>query len=375
MTSDGPALNPRCRDILSDARKATQDALGIVDVILNEHEEDQSLVTAVRNHFQQHLKHIDNLQDECMDLDHNGDNHARKAFHGLRMEHLVGAPFRRSAELVLLQSYVNQQTMSEVHQEAEFARLLIHSMMNDLEIELVPLVVFSDHYQFLDLKSHFLIAIPFAYLHRYDRWWALAHEIGHGFYNRNKDIDTDELLKLLAKSIPEEVMKEYEANTSEMLLMWVRNWLPELIADLVAISLFGMYYLVEVRHIDTVEFGIGGVTHPPLSFRFSCLRHILKQKGIDVDKLGEIFDKPTKPWRDPVLNALLGERLAPIFIEWVLKQPLYARLEFRWDEILKMPLGSRPSSIYSAICMKSYETDTSNEFSLLKKNLQEKKLI
>jgi len=363
-------LNSRCRDILSDARKATQDAIAIGDIINEEFEKDSFLFTAIQNHFQNHLRAIDNLQDECLNLDHDRNNQAKIVLHNRRMEKLVGAPFRRSGELVLLQSWVNQQAVRAIKQESEFAGMLIRNMLYDLGIKSTPLVVFSDYYQFLDLDTHLLIAIPFAYLHSYDRWWAIAHEIGHAFYARNKEVDADELLELLTKNIPDKAW-EKEDEIRKMLFIWVRGWLPELMADFIALSLFGLYYLTEAHHIDTVELGMGGASHPPLSFRFSCLHHILRQKGIDTTRLDQYFDETAPEWLDPVLNSLLNERLVPIFIEWVLKQPRYAELEFRWHEIQKVPSDSRFSSLFAAICLESYDKDMTNEFSLLKKKLLE----
>jgi hypothetical protein len=249
-------------------------------------------------------------------------------------------------------------------------RKLISDILSDLRITATPRVVFSHQAQFLDLESHFIVTVPLVHFRTYERWWVIGHEIGHLYFNRNKDIEINDLLEILVNSIPEEIWEERKTDIEKIIYIWIRNWLPEIIADYVALSFLGLFYLVEVHHIDSIELGRGGITHPPLSFRRSCLRHMLIRNEIDTTKMDSFFDDDKSSERlDQVLNKLLSDDLAPIVVEWILKQTPYASLVFRWHEIHTIPKNCRVSSLFAAISMKSYESDTSEEFDTLRRKL------
>jgi hypothetical protein len=367
---DADSMNPRCRDIIADAFRATNEATAICSILFKESDNELPLKSAMESYFQTHLEHLERIRNRCLELDHSDENtRPEMMFHKLRIDKLVGAPLDRSHETNILQSRIYQQRSDEIRRESDFAEKLISSILCDLEIEAIPIVVFTTQAQYLNLNTHFVITIPFSHFRSYDRWWILGHEIGHHYYRTHHDFDIDDLFKHLVECIPEDVWSENKEKIEQLIYIWIRNWLPELIADYIALSLFGFYYIIEVRHIESIEFGMAGVSHPPLSFRHSFLYNIMAQNDINLALIEEFREEEQSNRFNPILNSLLSNEISTFLANWVLNQ--YSEIEFRWNEIETLPKNSRVSSLFASICLESYKRDVSEEFDLLKKRLMD----
>jgi len=369
MSTDKDDSRGRCTDILGDALNAAEDAIPILDSMLVQGSETAAVVQSVLKNTRDGITAINNLQKWCAGIDHSDRGSPAMRFHTQQVDRLLGYPEQISGMIGVVVAWLEQQRTLFFRDDAGFCEKLVVSMLREIGVNVQPHVVFADHFGVYDSGSSCFVSIPYVLAKRYNRWAGIAHEVGHAFQRGHLSLDQGALLEILFGQLKDLQVEGQVERVETIVLNWFWNWLPELLADFVALSLFGMFYVLEIHHRTTaLDYGSVWTTHPPMSIRLSCFRAALAKAGTQLEKGDSLFESPAPvPEKlDQVLNAVIGNRLAPPFIDWVLRQPGYAELRTNWNEILDPSVSSSLISKFAAVCLASYSEDMSEVFELLK---------
>jgi hypothetical protein len=343
----------KCQDILNDGVNAVEDALRLLDD-LNTQKTQQSTLEVIREYLQKYKEEMIDLRKHCLEIDHETPADPSIYYNHIGLVNgFQQAPFVTSTIADLIRTWTIQYGDEAFKSDREFAEILVRE-------------AFSDYY-----GRVWFVTIPIVFLNRYRRWWAISHEVGHGFYKTiENNLDRKPLSQKLQKVINDTAPPSTEKkDLGAAMMIWLYPWLSELVSDFIGLFLFGLHYLIELRHsFSDTEISVGVRSHPPMGFRMTCLIRTLKAADVDVNRFEKEFEviNPIDSSVDPVLSLFVTPRVAEIFSHWILRQFPQLHLAKRWREILEVPKDASILVLFAGLVLE--ETEEAMELLLEFKN-------
>lgn len=264
-----------------------------------------------------------------------------------RMVHVNGIqwasyrPQQLSKLLTFSDCYKGQIKNKHISKESLFAKRFIEALLKRVELELLPVVVFSDGFFIYDSGDVCIFTIPYLFYNSYVRWVNLAHEVGHLFIKRKCQLDVEKLGSILIERVSD-VAKEMErgkaqelmSNILGKLIMWLDRWADEIASDCIAVFLCGIGYMNEtIMQSFQDMFQSGSGSHPPTGLRLACQIEIVERMGVDVTNLQQFRENLPQFSEDPIMESLTDLNLAPLIITWVLEHDCISKLKSNWTKI------------------------------------------
>lgn len=369
----------KCLDILSDAEKAAKDGLTILKRHSFAGSEDQRILNLVIEFFEDYIRKIKVHRENCFKLNHEKiEDNLEVLGHIALVNQFIRAPTDLSRIVVLFETWKSQMADSNLGSDAKFAERFVADAFRDLGIDTIPVALFADRFTAFDGGPIFFVTIPIVLHKTYERWHSIAHEIGHAYFARtNGELDKNDLLKeieaLMRNDVPH-IIDEKKTESGAAMLLFVNRWLDELLADYVGLALFGLRYLLEMRHShDELVISLVSMSHPPVDFRINCLRWALKKNRIDLGALEEEFEYSSSIQKEmePIYSCLTSNKMAERFSVWLLKQPPYQRIRNNWTEILvlgKQDVSpeTRLTILFAVLSLEAISEDVEDIFQALK---------
>lgn len=265
-----------------------------------------------------------------------------------RMAHVDGIqwaayrPRQVNGLLTITDCYKSQVGKEFIARELDFATRLIQALLKRVGLDLHPVVVFTDAFFIYDAGDICIFTIPYSFYNSYTRWVNLAHEVGHLYIRRNCKLDKEKLGDVLAEHVKNslEVMerKKAEAIMNTVLgslIIWLDNWVDEIVSDCIAVFLCGIGYMNETIMQSFQDMFQGGSgTHPPTSLRLACQIEIIERMGVKATNLQQFRENIPKMKEDPISDSLTDLNLASPIVDWVLSHDCISQLKLTWEKII-----------------------------------------
>ncbi len=204
-------------------------------------------------------------------------------------------------EIDTLVPYLRNWALQANDEDVTYERKLLEIFTNDLITEVGlnerAILVFTDQYACHSClleggtpRGH-VVSAPFSEFTRLGRWVVIAHEIGHGYFDYHWTELESEVAPSLAIAI-RELRPDRRRESQLATEIWLGRWIPELIADCLAVKLVGpsftLQFMSDAIHDNPFFVEELEPTHPPpatrLSFQLQILR-FLDLPGFDLPNL------------------------------------------------------------------------------------------
>jgi hypothetical protein len=157
-----------------------------------------------------------------------------------------------------------------------------------------------------------ILTIPAIESHNPVMWANLVHELGHHISNVCGIADSAADLEIITTAAPG--LRDY-----------TKDWLPEIIADLIALDYIGPSYLLSLITFSTFWYARAlnhiVISHPPLTMRANYLVHRLRKRSLT--HFTDLFDTLSRERQLPWFYRLEG-------------QARYSEQVSKWEELVGM---------------------------------------
>ncbi len=260
--------------------------------------------------------------------------------HEDRIRRAADRPRQLNVLLTITNCYRSQVGIEFIDRELDYATRLIKLLLKRVGLDLHPVVVFTDAFFLYDAGDICIFTIPYSFYNSYIRWVNLAHEVGHLYTRRICKMDLDKLIPDLTSHVMNNVTKlKQNVNAIDILkrlVIWLSNWIDEIVSDCIAVFLFGIGYLNETVMQSFRDMFLGGsLTHPPTSLRLACQIEIIERMGIKSTNLQQFRENMPTMKEDPVSDALTDLNLSTFIVDWILSHNCISQLKLTWKKIIQ----------------------------------------
>jgi len=225
-------------------------------------------------------------------------------------------------------------------------KLLVNFIQGLLEISAVPggvMTILGETYECLplfweDVTKHVIFA-TFSEMQSLQRWVLLTHEIGHAFYDLNfEEFNSSVIPQVVRKILERRPSNIGERDLENIIYVWARKWVPELVSDCFSVKTLGPSYVIqfmlmaldsEPDHID--------VTHPPNNLRVSFMMELLdslKLPDFNIDFYRDVWNSYSQSITQPSSQYILDEKVVEVALTGINSVVSATPIRNKWAEIL-----------------------------------------
>jgi len=168
-------------------------------------------------------------------------------------------------------------------------RLLIRFIQGLLRLSKIPeemMTILGESHACLPLSwgniMKHVVFVTYSEMESMRRWALLAHEIGHAFYDLHIEEFNSSVLPLVMRKLVEtRPLNLGQRELENIIYIWTRNWIPELVSDCFSVKILGPPYAVQFMLLAlNSEPNRTDVSHPPVNLRVNFMMNTLESLAL-----------------------------------------------------------------------------------------------